>query len=168
MVKGRLCPLHERHIQIVLRHKQTTFGDPLRCNPLQLAGKLLRGLFAGKCIPEGAADARDLLGRLMDELEAEMADAGAPPVVQVHAGFLRLRAKNRVAAAHIGHHGIGASIYVAQRHAMRLARVAAVFVAGACRQKTAEDAVFGVEHSQVLVGHDLQLSGSIAPARSAT
>jgi len=126
---------------------------------LQLAGQFLCGLFAGKRVPERAADTRDLFGCFVDELEAEMADAGAPPIVQVHAGFLRLGAKDRVATAHVRHHRVSASTHVAQRHAVLLARMAAVLVAGARRQEATEDAVFCVEDGQVLVGHNLQLVG---------
>ena len=57
----------------------------------------------------------------------------------------------------------------AARRTCVLARASAIAVAGAGREKSAEDAVLGVEHRQVLVGNGLDARPAPAPrARSAT
>ena len=47
---------------------------------------------------------------------------------------------------------MSAALGVLERDAVFFAGAAAVAVAGALREEAAEDAVFGVEHGQVLVG----------------
>src|SRR5258706_13335498 len=73
------------------------------------------------------------------------------------AGFLRLCAENRVAAAHVGEDWMRPAFGVLKLDAMLFAGPAAIAIAGALRQEAAEDAVLGVKHRQMLVGDGLDI-----------
>ena len=95
---------------------------------------------------------RDLVGGFVDEFQAEVADAGLSPRVEVGAGFLRFGSEDGVAAAYVGEHRMGAAFGVLEGDAVFFAGAAAIAIAGAVREEAAEDAVLGVEHGQMLVG----------------
>src|SRR5579863_7084851 len=98
----------------------------------------------------------------MDELNAEMADTGVEPLDQMRRGFLRLRTENGIAAADVGHDGMGAAARVAQFDAMLFAGASAIAITGAGGEEAAEDAVLGMEDGEVLVGDRLDFSGTSA------
>src|SRR5262245_35107994 len=101
----------------------------------------------------------------MREFQPETIDPDCAPVLQVLRCFLRLRAKNRVAAADVGHYRMRASRDVAQLDAVRFAWPAAITIARAGREEAAEDAVFGVEHRQVLVDDHLEWIATDLPRK---
>ena len=70
--------------------------------------------------------------------------------------------KDGVATTDIGHNRMAASLHIAQRNPMFLARFATILVAGASREEAAEDAMFGVENGQMLIGNDFELVGAKA------
>lgn len=140
---------------MILWNKQAALGDAVRGAASQLARQFTRRLPVGQGCGESAGNLRHLFTRLVDKVQAEMAYPHTAPCVQVLAGRLCLGSEHGVAAAHVGHDRVRAPLDIAQCHAMFLTRVATVLVAGALRQKAAEDAMFGVEDGEMLVGHDL-------------
>ena len=85
-----------------------------------------------------------------------MPDSRREPLGQMQARLLRFGAEYRVAAAHVGHHRMRAAAGIAQRDLVFLARPAAIAIAGAGGKEPAKDAVFGVEHGQMMVGDGFQ------------
>ena len=84
----------------------------------------------------------------------------------MHPRLLRFGAEHGIAAADIGHHGMGASDRVSQRHAVLLARAAAIAIAGAGGEKAAKNTVLGVKDGQMLISDGLDafrsgLSGEV-------
>src|SRR5450755_4012310 len=122
----------------------------------------MRGTAAFERVAERLCDSRHLNSRFMREFQAELVDAGRPPLVEMCARFLRLGAEDGISAAYVGHHRMRAASRVAQRHTVFLAGAAAVAIAGAGREKPAEYAVLHVEDRQVLVGHYLDGPGARA------
>lgn len=61
---------------------------------------------------EGAGDGFDLVGGLVNELEAEVADARGKPRVEMRRSVLGLGAEDGVAAADIGDEGMAAALFV--------------------------------------------------------
>src|SRR5476651_2304675 len=120
----------------------------------------MRGTAAVERIAERLRDRRHLSPRFMREFQPELVDAGGAPVVEMSAGFLRLGAEDGIAAAYVGHHRMRAACRVAQCHTVLLAGAAAVAIAGAGREKPAEDAVLHVEDGEVLVGDRLDEIGA--------
>ena len=104
-----------------------------------------------KRFAESIDDAGNLLGRLMDELHAEVPEPYPKPLGEMAAGFLRLGAEDRVPAAYVGHHRMRLAAFIAQRHAMFFARMAAIDVAGAFREEPAEHTMLGVENGQMMI-----------------
>src|SRR5690606_5681182 len=94
---------------------------------------------------------------LMYKLQTIMLNPGRAPLIQVGAGFLCLRAKDRVATTDIGHDRVGATRWVTQRHLVLFARMPAILVARAARQKATKDTMLRVENGQMMVGDDLHL-----------
>ncbi len=137
--------------------EEAALGDATRGGVLQAAVQLSRRRTAGEGVFKGLRDADDGIGGFVDELGAEVANAGVEPIVQVRGGFLRLCSEDGVAAAHVRHDGMGAAARIAQFHAMPLAGPAAIAIAGSGRKKAAEDAVLGVKHGEVVVDDGLDL-----------
>jgi hypothetical protein len=86
----------------------------------------------------------------MDELQTEVTYTCTSPVVDMQACFLRFRAEDGIAATYIGHHRMRAAANVADGDTVLFAGAAAVFIACAGREETAEDAVLSVEDREVL------------------
>src|SRR5262245_37769905 len=97
-----------------------------------------------------------LFGGLVYKFQPEMFDSGVAPSRQMLARLLRFCAKDRVAATHIRHDGMGTAVRITQCDSVLLARVATVFVARSVRQKAAEHAVLGMKNRQVLVCNDFE------------
>ena len=112
---------------------------------------------AGEEVRERPADAGNLIRRLVDKLDPEMPDSRREPFRQMQARFLRFGAKDGVAAADVGHHRMRAAVGNPAARPGVFARAAAIAIAGAGGKEAAEDAVFGVEHGQVLVGDGFQV-----------
>lgn len=66
----------------------------------------------------------------VDEFEAVMCDAGFAPGWEVTAGFLGFGAEYGIAAAYVGHYGMGSAGVVTEGDAVLFAGVATVFEAG--------------------------------------
>src|SRR5208283_573411 len=79
-------------------------------------------------------------------------NSGAPPEIQMRAGFLRFGPENSVAATNVGHYRMRPTGGIPNRDAVFFTWPAAVEIAVAFRQEPAENAVFGVEHGKVLPG----------------
>ena len=103
-----------------------------------------------------------LIGRFMHKFKSIMDNARLEPLRHMLARLLGLSPKNSVTTANIGHHRVAASLYVAQSDPMFLTRFATILIAGSFRKETAENAMFGVENGQVLVGNDFELIGANA------
>lgn len=108
---------------------------------------------------EGVGDVADLIGGLVDEFEAEVVDAGVLPGVEVGGGVLGLGTEDGVAAADVGNDGMAAALLVFEGDLVLFAGAATIEVAGALGEEAAEDAVFGVEDREVLVGDDFDAGG---------
>ena len=93
----------------------------------------------------------------MHEFQAEVANAGLSPRVYRGAGLLRLRAENRIAAAHVGEHRMRPAFGVLKLDAVLLAGTSTIAIAGSFGQEAAEDAVLGVKHGQMLIGDGLDV-----------
>ena len=133
---------------------------------MQLGGRRAAGVRVFESVSKNSSHADDGIGGFVDELGAEVADAGVEPAIQMRGGLLRLRAEDGVAAADVGHHGMGAAARIAQLHAMLLARAAAIAVAGAGGKEAAEHAVLGVKHGEVLVDDRLDFVRARCAARA--
>lgn len=149
--------LEDREGQIVLGDEEAPFGGALRSDAAEDVFQVVGGDFALEGGLEGAGDAGDVICGFVDELETEVLDAGAEPLIEMGTGFLGFGAKDGVTAADIGHDGVGAALTVAEGDAVLLAGAAAILVGSAFREKAAEDAVFGMENGEVLVGDGLDL-----------
>ena len=161
---GRL--LQDRKFQIIGGHKQAAFGDSLRGGAAKFRGKFVTGRASADYGLKSLEHLAHLLARFMHKFQTEMADSGLFPRVQVAAGFLGLRAENSVAATHVGQHGMRPAFGVLELDAMLFARAAAVAIAGTLRQETAEDAVLGVKHRQMLIGDSLDIPGADTERKS--
>ena len=115
---------------------------------------------------EGFGDLADLAGGFVSELEAEMADAGGEPRLEMETGLLGLRAEDGVAAAGVGEHGVAAAVDAAELDAVGFAGSAAILVRGAGGEEAAEEAVLGVEDGEVLVGDDLDAGSAQGVGKS--
>ena len=82
---------------------------------------------------EGRNHFLHLLRGFMGKFQSEMTDAGSAPLVEVRTGFLRLGAKNGVAASHVGNHRVRAARGILQLDTMLLTRAPAIPIAGSCR-----------------------------------
>ena len=94
----------------------------------ELAGQLWQGQPAGQTLAKGTANLNDFLSRLVDKFEAIMLNTGLSPLSQVTAGCLCFGSKHSVATTYVGQDRVGAAIPIPQRHPMRFARLAAIFV----------------------------------------
>src|SRR5665213_3716281 len=133
------------------RHEETAFGYAFRGRTLQCTVQFLRRRPAGEKVREGPADADHLIRRLMHKFEPEMTDSRREPFGQMKARLLRFGAKDGVTAAHVGHHRMRPAIGIAQCDLVLLARPSAIAITGAGGKESAEHAVFGVEHGQMMV-----------------
>ena len=153
MLRGDL--LEDGKGQIVLGDEEAAFGGAFGRDAAENVFQIVGGDFALEGGLEGVGDSGEVAGGFVDELEAEVLDAGAKPLVEMGAGFLGFGAKDGVAAADIGHDGVGAALTVPESDSVFLARAAAILVSGSFRQEAAEDTVFGMEDGEVLVGDGL-------------
>jgi hypothetical protein len=81
-----------------------------------------------------------------------MAHAQRQHPLHVFRASLGQRVEDRIAAADVGEDGVAAAVEVAEFDAVGFAGAAAVLEGGAGGEEAAEDAVFGVEDGEVLVG----------------
>ena len=132
-------------------HEKTALGHSLGRDFAELPAQV-GGLGAARQgVVECVGDTGYRGGRFMNELHAEVADAGIQPVDQMRGGFLRFRAEDGVAAANVGHDGMGSAVGIAEFHAVMLAGTAAIAIAGPGGEEAAEDAMLSVEDGKVLV-----------------
>src|SRR5262245_40892478 len=103
---------------------------------------------------------RNLIGGFVDKLQTIVFDSSFTPTLQMPARLLCLRPKDGIATANVRHDGMGAALRVAQRHPTLLTRIAAVCVAGPCREEPAEDTVLGMKNRQVLISDAFKSTGS--------
>ena len=127
----------------------------MRDGSLKLAVEFLGGRAAAEKILKCLADPGNLFRRFMHKLEAEVANSSREPGRQVRTGLLRFGSENRIAAADVSHHGMRSSSGIPQRDLVALAGASAILVASAGGEKPAEDAMFGVEDRQVVIGDNL-------------
>src|SRR5947208_2087263 len=99
----------------------------------------------------------------MGEFQPEVANPRGTPLVDVTTGFLRLGAKNGVAASHVGNHRVGATGGILELDAVSFARAPAIAIAGTRREEPAEHTMFGVKNRQVLIRHYLDAFGVDSP-----
>ena len=100
--------------------------------------------------------ADDLVGALVDELDAEAAGAELEQAGDVVGAGLGPVVVNGVATAGIGFEREFGADAVAQRDDVGVARAAAVAIVFAGREKRAEDAVLHVKHGHVLVNREVE------------
>ena len=93
--------------------------------------------------------------RLVDELQPVMPDTARDHPVEVAAGDLCFRSKNRIPAADIRHDRMRAAL-LSRSATCAVRKDARSRVARPVRQEAAEDAVFGMEHRQMLIGDHLE------------
>ena len=87
-------------------------------------------------------------------------DVGGAPSLEMGAGLLGFGAKDRVAAADVGDDGVLTALLVLEGDAVLFARPSTVEMGGALGEETAEDAMFGVEDGQMLVGDGFNAVGT--------
>jgi hypothetical protein len=109
-----------------------------------------------KSVYERRGNSSDLVGRFVHELQTVMCDSRIAPRLEMLASLLGFGAKHGVTATDIGHDRMFAPIRVSQSDAMLLTRASAVLIAGSRGKKSAEDAVLGVKHRQVLICDDFE------------
>ena len=117
--------------------------------------EFLSGRTTSDTVLKCPADPGHLLRGFVDKLEPEMADARREPICKMRAGFLSFSSENGIAAADVGHHRMRSSTRILQRNPVAFAGPAAVLITGAGGKEPAEDAVFGVEYRQVVIGDNL-------------
>ncbi len=100
---------------------------------VEVAGKLLPGHLAVERAAECGDNGADFFGGFVDEFEAEVMDAGFEPIGHVGGGLLGFGAEDGVAAADVGHDGMGAAVFVFERDTVFFAGPAAVAVGRAVR-----------------------------------
>ena len=115
---------------------------------------------AGEGGCEGGGDETELVSRFMHKFQAEVVDVGGAPNLEMSAGLLGFSAKDGVATADVGDDGVLAALLVLQRDAVLFARPSTVKMGGALGEETAEDAVFGVEDGQMLIGDGFNAVGT--------
>ncbi len=139
-------------------HEEASFGDSSRSDPPQFAPELSRVHSAREKGLERGCHLLQLVRGFVDEFQSKVANARGAPGIQVRACLLRLRSKYRIAATHVGHHGMRAALRIPQGNAMLLAGTPAIAVSSARGKKPAEDAMLGVEDREMLIGDGFQSS----------
>ena len=136
-------------------NEETAFGDAFRRDSAQLSGQLQGSHAPLERLFKRPNHFTELVRGFVDKFQPEMADARAAPGFQMAASLLRLGSKNRIAASHVGHHGMRSAGRILERDAVLYTGTAAIAIACAGREEPAEHAVLGMEHRQVLIGDNL-------------
>ena len=140
----RLAQLNQ--LSVVVRYIKTAFGDALWRVQLQFLIQLIgRQLFAEEFLV-GHRDRGDLVGRMMDKLDAKISDTGFNPWSQRFGIRLRFGSENGVATTDVRHHRVRPPFGVANGKLMLFARMAAVGVVRSVGQESAEDAMLGMKY----------------------
>ena len=105
---------------------------------------------------ERGRDVLHLLRRFVHEFQTEVANTRLTPRIDVRACLLRLRAEDRISAANVSDHRMRTALRISQRHPMLFAWPAAIAVSSTGGKESAEDAMFGVEDGQMLIGDGFQ------------
>jgi hypothetical protein len=132
--------------------EEAALGDALGSVAAEAAFEFVGREAAGEGFAEGDGDGGEFIRGFVGEFEAVVGDACGEPGFQMPGGVLGFGSEDGVAAAGVGEDGVGAAVGIAEGDAVLFAGAAAVFVAGSGGEEAAEDAVFGVEDGEVVVG----------------